>query len=325
MTIAQKIRVGVLRGGPSSEYEISLNTGSSVLNNLPEKYAPVDIFITKYGVWHVGGVAVEPEQALRRVDVVYNALHGEYGEDGKVQHTLEQFGIPFTGSPKFPSSVAMNKLTTKKFVEQQGVKIPLHIIIKRDEYNEGDIDELLKTMPRPLVIKPVSLGSSIGVTIADTTEEINSGLRNIFEMCEKAMVEEYIEGKEATCAVTDKFRDVPVYAFLPIEIIPAVDKKLFDYNAKYVDEKTRYICPGNFTREEKDELQRLAVLVHSTLSLRHYSRSDFIVSPRGIYFLEVNSLPCLTRQSLMSKSLDSIGSSLPHFLDHIITLAIDRK
>ena len=111
----EKIRVGVLRGGMSSEYDVSLKTGDSVLRHLPEdKYFPVDILVTKDGTWHIGGRPTDLPKVSRRVDVVFNALHGEYGEDGKVQRLIECFGIPFTGSGSIPSAIGMNKALSKE-------------------------------------------------------------------------------------------------------------------------------------------------------------------------------------------------------------------
>ena len=136
------------------------------------------------------------------------------------------------------------------------------------------------------------------------------------------MVEENIKGREATCGVVDKFRGNDFYSLLPIEIIKPEKSDFFDYEAKYCG-GSQEICPGNFSRDEKEAIQELAVAAHKVLGLRHYSRSDFIISPgRGIYILEVNTLPGLTAESLLPKSLQAVGCSLPDFLDHLITLAL---
>jgi D-alanine-D-alanine ligase len=136
------------------------------------------------------------------------------------------------------------------------------------------------------------------------------------------MVEEFIRGKEATCGVVEKMRDHDLYPLMPVEIRPK-GKKMFDYDAKYSGE-TEEICPGNFNNEEKLELHRLAQLAHRELGLRHYSRSDFIVSPRGVYYLETNTLPGLTTESLLPKELAASGLQYPNFLEHLINLALRR-
>lgn len=324
-----KTIVGVLRGGPSSEYEVSLQTGAGVLKNLNrEKFEPRDIFIAKNGAWHLGGFQYSPDHILHRVDVIFNALHGEYGEDGKVQRILEHFGTPFTGSRSLPSAMAMNKVMTKNRIDHivgTPVRLPRHIVI---ENSEGDLErkimEVWRTFLQPSVIKPVALGSSVGVGLARDFPTFRALILGALEKSEAALVEEYIRGREATCGVVESFRGEEIYQLLPVEIVPPAEKDFFDYQAKYSG-ISREICPGNFSPEEKKEIQQVAALVHQTLGLGHYSRSDFIVSPkRGIYFLEVNTLPGLTSESLLPKSLAAVGCSFPDFLEHLITLALNR-
>ena len=322
-----KTIVGVLRGGPSSEYEVSLQTGASVLKNLNrERYEPRDILIAKNGAWHMDGFRRGEDYILHRVDVVFNALHGEYGEDGKVQRIMEHFGTPFTGSLSLPSAMAFNKALTKNHIAGTSVRLPRHIVIENSEEDlERKIKEVWRTFLQPSVVKPVALGSSVGVGIARDFPTFRALILGALEKSDGAMVEEYIQGREATCGVVKNFRGEEIYQLLPIEIIPPPEKDFFDYEAKYSG-ISREICPGNFSPEEKAEIQQAAALVHRTLGLGHYSRSDFIVSPkRGIYFLEVNTLPGLTNESLLPKSLAAIGCSLPDFLEHLLTLALDRK
>ena len=322
-----KIIVGVLRGGPSSEYEVSLKTGASVLKNLNrERYEPRDILIAKDGAWHMDGFRRGEDYILHRVDVVFNALHGEYGEDGKVQRIMEHFGAPFTGSLSLPSAIAMNKVMTKNNVAGTSVRLPRHIVIENSDENlERKIIDAWKTFTQPSVVKPMALGSSVGVGIARDFPTLRALILGVLKKSDGAMVEEYIQGREATCGVVENFRGEEIYQLLPVEIIPPPERDFFDYQAKYSG-ISREICPGNFSAEEKKEIQQAARLVHKTLGLGHYSRSDFIVSPkRGIYFLEVNTLPGLTSESLFPKSLVAIGCSLPDFLEHLIMLALDRK
>lgn len=320
-----KIRVGVLRGGPSNEYEVSLKTGGAVLKHLPEeKYETRDIFIDKQGAWHMRGRPMWPEDVLQHVDVAFNALHGAYGEDGQVQHILETFAIPFTGSGSLSSALAMNKLHTKERAQKAGVKVAFHIVLVPDREVEDIAKHVFKTFPQPWVIKPVSSGSTVGVSIARSFEELVGGIAEAFRHSEKVFIEDYVRGVEATVGVINNFRGEEVYVLPPIEIIPAAGHDFFDYEAKYSG-ASQERCPGNFTQEEKHELERLARLVHTELGLRHYSRSDFIVNPKGIYFLEVNTLPGLTEQSLVPKAVEAIGSSFSEFLDHLVTLALEKR
>lgn len=317
-----KITVGVLRGGPSSEYDVSLKSGSSVLNSLSQdRYNIHDLFIDKEGVWHKRGFPMDPEKALRSVDIAIIALHGEYGEDGTVQKLLEKFSIPYTGSNSFSSAVGMNKVLTKNKIN---ILTPYHKTLGVTDSLHNDIVNLFRSFPMPAVIKPITGGSSVGITIARNFTEFEEGIKKAFEYSHKVLVEEYIVGREATCGVIDNFRNEDQYILLPVEIIPPQENSFFDYDAKYGG-KSNEISPGNFTESEKIAIQEATKHVHNELGLRHYSRSDFIVSPKGIYFLEVNTLPGLTEESVFPKSLSAIGSSLPEFLDHVIDLALNRK
>ncbi|HQF40699.1 MAG TPA: D-alanine--D-alanine ligase, partial [Candidatus Paceibacterota bacterium] len=318
------IRVGVMRGGLGSEYEVSLKTGATVLEYLPrEKYQPRDILITKDGQWHMDGFGIEPARLRNSLDVVFNALHGEFGEDGQVQTLLDNTMLPYTGSGRLASALGMNKVAAKEIISRAGLKVPRGVHLKfKPETNAEAVayDVFLKISP-PWIVKPVGRGSSVGVFLAKTFDDLVVAVSECFKISEVILVEEYIRGREATCGVVDDFRGHKTYPLLPIEIAPPAGKKFFDYEAKYSGQSTE-ICPGQFSVGEKRELGELAAAVHKLLGLKHYSRTDFIVSPRGIYILEVNSLPGLTAESLVPKSLAALGVPLPHFLDHVVSLAL---
>lgn len=316
-----KTVVGVLRGGPSSEYDVSLKTGANVLSALDtERYEPRDLFISRGGDWHNFGMPVSPEKALRGVDVVVNAMHGEYGEDGQVQSILDALQVPYTGSDAIASALAFNKHKTKEIARELGVKVAHSRLV----HEGGDLDQLahdiFRTFPHPAIVKPVIGGSSVGTTVADSFHALRYGLERAFEVAPEVLVEEFIKGREATVGVVEDFRNEKSYALLPIEIIPPPAASFFDYNAKYGGE-TQEICPGNFSTDEKHTLMQAARAMHEGLGLSHYSRSDFIVGKRGIFFLETNTLPGLTSESLLPKALHAIGAKVSDFLDHIINLA----
>lgn len=319
-----KKRVGVLRGGPSTEYEVSLKSGKSVIDNLADRYEVYDILISKDGTWHYLGTPIKPENLFKKVDVIFNALHGAYGEDGTVQKLLDTFGIPYTGSTALASAIGMNKVLSKKVYKNHNLKTPLHTTISRKDSSPEIILNLFKSFPMPAVVKPVSGGSSVGTSIAKTLRELEVAINDALEYCDEALIEEFISGKEATCGVVDNFRNESVYSLFPVEIRKPGESSFFDYNAKYSGESEE-ICPGNFALAEKKIIQEMAVNAHKALGLRHYSRSDFIIHPkRGIYILETNTLPGLTGESLLPKSLKAVGSNLPDFLDHLIDLALKK-
>lgn len=317
--------VAVLRGGVGDEHDVSLKTGMNVLRRLEHSaFRPTDVYIDRSGIWHVRGVPMLPARALTGADVVFNALHGAYGEDGTVQRELDRMGIPYTGSGAFASSVAMNKVLTKNMLASTGIRMAHHVVIGVTPDLEKTVIEIFRTFPQPSIIKPVNSGSSVGVTLARSFFDFYDGIKKAFQYAKEVIVEEYIKGREATVGVIDGMRGKKIYTLPPVEIILPVTSRIFDWQAKYGGE-TREECPAHFTRAQVEELERAAAQVHETLGLRHYSRSDFIMTPKGPVFLETNTLPGLTDQSLLPKSLGAVGISMDEFLTHVIGLALEKK
>jgi len=333
------IKVGVIRGGISPEYEISLKTGANVLSclresQLKDKYQALDIFIDKSGVWHLNGIPTNLSELSNRIDVFFNALHGDYGEDGKIQQELEQWKIPYTGSGPLASAIGYNKALTKECFSNLGLNTPRHILVPayledmdgpKEEYAKRKAFDIIRQLPPPWIVKPLSGGSSMGIHFCRSYDELVFAFQVGVNEKVSVLVEELIEGKEATVSVIDKFRNKDFYVLPPTEIKIPKTKNFFDYEAKYTG-MSQEICPGNFSREEKEELEKLAKAIHSGLNLSHYSRSDFIIHPKkGIYAIEVNTLPGLTNESLTPKALSSVGASMSEFIDHILQLALNHK
>jgi len=317
--------VGVLRGGPSKEHDVSLKTGAAILANLPEeRFAVRDIYIDKQGQWHDRGRITTPERVLRQIDVAFVGLHGEYGEDGEVQKILERFGVPYTGSNPFSSYLAMHKLMSKMRASEEGIRSPEFRHIEHNEDCEAIVLDITRTFHQPVVVKPIGWGSSVGVSVVGGYAAVLSAIQKLFsEGTRSVLVEEYVRGQEATIGIVEGFRGEDLYALPAIEIIPPAGD-FFSHDSKYSG-ATQEVCPGNFSRVTVEELQRLARVMHRSLGLRHYSRSDFIVAPSGIYYLETNTLPGLTPESLMPKSLAAVGVSFSDFLSHVVNLALGRS
>lgn len=293
-----------MRGGPSREYEVSLKTGSAVLDALDrERYEPRDIFISKGGEWHVHGVAMEPERALKGTDVAFNAMHGDYGEDGQLQRTLDRLGVPYTGSSAFASSLSYNKHHAKDAIQKLGLKVPYSTVIDLEPAQDQEIEalaqKLFRSFPQPSVVKPAAGGSRMAMTVAQSYHGLERALREAAAHSPKILVEEYIPGQDASVGVVENFRGEEVYALVPTQ--------------------------GAFSYEEKGRLAELARAAHQGLGLAHYSDSDFIVSKRGIYYLETNALPKLHKESKLAGALSYVGASLSHFIDHIISLAQSKR
>ncbi|MFZ2831662.1 MAG: D-alanine--D-alanine ligase [Minisyncoccia bacterium] len=319
-----KLRVGVMRGGLGSEYSVSLNTGKNVLNALPkDKYEGRDLLITGDGVWHINGMPTTPAKLAQHVDVVFNALHGEFGEDGKVQNILELFKMPYTGSTALPSAIGMNKELAKKYFSAAGIKVPRGMVISRGEEVSDVVARVGAEINAPYVVKPLAGGSSFGLSLARDTQELIDALEKALAYGEKAMIEEYVRGREMTVGVIDSAKGFGSYVSSPLEIL-LPENTLFDYDQKY-NNLMHPIGPARMSEVDRKALEETALLAHAHLGARHYARYDFIVNEDGPHLLEVNTLPGLTDNSLLMKSLALNGLLLPEFVDYVLTLALQKK
>lgn len=298
-----KIHVGVLRGGASREYEKSLSSGANILKNLPDKYIGHDILVTKDGVWHFEGLPITPEKLFKKVDVIFNALHGLNPEVLNIFHSHH---FPHTGSRTLASSLSAHKGLSKKILGHQKIKIPHSIEVS----DEGDIHrqslEIFRKIPLSVAVSPVS-NSNGEVFFSRNFIELENALRETFKLSPIALIEENISGKEASCIVINHFRGQKQYTLLPIETVSK-------------------ISPGKFSKDEKAKLQDLAKRVHTALGLEHYSQVNFVVHPkRGIYLKNIETFPELGEDSLLSHSLSAVGGNMSHFIDHMIGLALTGK
>jgi len=313
-------RVAVLRGGPSEEYSVSMQTGGKVLEALDKlDYAFKDIVVTRKGEWLEQGLILQPESALQAVDVVFVALHGAYGEDGQVQRILERKKIPFTGSRALSSAIAFNKELTKHTLRNQGINMPRHRRLTRSDIDnlEEEIPHIFAEIGRELFIKPVASGSSFGAFYVPNQETFSTVVNQLLSEYETILVEQFIRGKEATVGILNNFRGEDFYALPVIEIVPPNGEPLFSNQDKY-NGNTEEIVPGRFSYSEKERLSSAAQIVHKVIGCDQYSRSDFIVSDGEVYFLEVNTLPGLTNESLFPKAAAAVGLDYNQLIQHLI-------
>ena len=319
-----KIRVGVMRGGPGSEYHISLRTGGNVLAALSrDKYEPHDILVTNKGEWNIDGVPIHPSKLNQQVDVVFNALHGEFGEDGKVQNILDFFNIPYTGSTVLTSAIGMNKDLAKKHFSKAGIKVPRGIVVLRGEEIDVVIERVKLGVKPPYVVKPLNGGSSIGLSLARNEKELIAAIEHALMYGGEAIVEEYVHGREIMVGVINAVDGERAYAMAPLEILMP-EGVLYDYTQKYTN-PTYPIGLARMRDDERHELEHAALHAHSSLGVRHYATYDFILGDEGPCLLEVNTLPGLTNTSLFPKALAHFGLPLPEFVDFVIDLALGRK
>ncbi|MBU1710738.1 MAG: D-alanine--D-alanine ligase [Proteobacteria bacterium] len=306
-----KLRVALLAGGKSGEREVSLKGALEVEKALdPQKYT-----VKRYDPANDLGKLAED---AKNIDVAFILLHGVFGEDGTVQGYLDLLGIPYQGSGVLGSAIAMDKNLAKELYHNAGLLVADWVMALPQDIDSpaGLADEL----DLPLVIKPVRQGSSLGMSIAETEEELGRGIREAFKYDNAVMVEKFIAGREITGAVlgNDTLEALPI-----VEIIPDQKYRFFDYEAKYQPGATREVCPAEIGPELTRRAQDIAVTAHKALLLRGYSRTDMIISGTDIYVLETNTIPGMTSTSLLPQAAAAQGLSFSALLDRLIELALE--
>ncbi|HEX4103943.1 MAG TPA: D-alanine--D-alanine ligase [Candidatus Paceibacterota bacterium] len=321
----KKLKILVLAGGPSSEHEVSLRTAQMVLKNLdPQKYRASLAVIKKDKKWHFhpGGKPMHIGDAMKRLnpsrfDFVFIAMHGPFGEDGRMQAILEWAGLPYAGSGVVSSAMAMDKGVSNILYKTNGLRVPRYVVLRRGANVKG-----LK-IALPVVVKPVNGGSSVGVSIVKAKKELGKALNVAFKEGDRVMLQGYIKGRELTCGVLEDEEGTP-FALPPTEIIPKTSS-FFDYRAKYKVGGSLEITPARLAEPKLKELQQLALKAHTTLGCRGMSRSDFILRGNKFYILETNTIPGMTETSLLPQAAKVAGIDFPSLLDLMIAGELRKK
>lgn len=253
-------------------------------------------------------------EICQMADIVFIALHGQNGEDGRVQATFDMLGIPYTGSGYLGAGMAMDKTITKQMVEPAGVRTPAYA---HYSYTEKDIPQIVAKTQIPCVVKTPEGGSSVGVYIIKEADQLVPALREALKYGHEVLIEQYIEGREFTCAVLMD-RALPSVEIAPLE-------RFYDYSNKYKAGATQEICPGRCTPEVEKTMGEYALKVHKTLGLRTYSRSDFMVdADNTVWFLEVNTLPGMTPTSLVPQEAAAVGISYEELCEIVVRDGLAR-
>lgn len=309
-------RVAVLLGGASSERAVSLASGKMVMKHLPaDRYRAIAYDPGK----PKDLIRLIRDAKAKKIDVVFNALHGTHGEDGHIQGLLEILGLPYTGSGVLASAQALDKSRTKELYASVRIPSPKGIVVTRQAFKKDPnavIQMIAKKLGRSIVVKPNASGSSVGLSVRpprkDWKRAIGKALKEDGVSC---LVESLIEGRELTVPVLEK-NGVP-HALSVIEIRTA--SGLFDYKAKYHDARTQEICPAPISRHATRLAKQLAMKAHAILGCRGYSRTDMILDERGrLWVLETNTLPGLTAASLLPKAAKEEGMELSELLERIL-------
>lgn len=303
-------RIGVLMGGPSSEREISLKSGKAVFEAFKQlglDAAAIDIKTD----------TIEENINLIKsydIDCAFLALHGRFGEDGQIQHILDSINLPYTGSGVEASKLAMDKVLSRKVFEANGLTVPRYKVFERTSF----LARWSNHLGFPLVIKPATHGSSIGLSIIEKEEDLVKAVDLAFSFDDRIIIEEYIKGRELTVGILEE-RALPV-----IEIIPK--KAFFDFEAKYQPGLTEYVVPAQLKEEVAERTKKAALSAHQLLGCSGCSRVDLILNQNEIPFvLEVNTIPGLTSTSLLPKAARCVGIEFSDLCLKLVRLAYEKR
>ncbi len=306
------LKVAVLMGGVSAEREVSLNTGAQVAEALSAAgHDPVQV--------DSGAEGFMADLVEASPDVVFVCLHGRYGEDGTVQGLLELLGLPYVGSGVLASALAMDKVMSKHFFGHAGIATPAYVHLRAGD--PVDQDAITAVLGTKTVVKPANEGSAIGVTIAHDPSELPAAIAAAFRRDDSVLVERFIAGVEVTVGVLG---NAELLALPVLEIVP--EHEFYDYESKYVPGMSRHIIPARVSEKARAECERLSLEAHRTLGCRGMSRADLIVAEDGtVYLLEVNTIPGMTRTSLLPDAARAAGIEFPELCDRLVDLALEGR
>jgi D-alanine-D-alanine ligase len=308
------VRVVVLAGGRSSEHDVSLASAASVRAGLVEGgHEPIDVRIDRSGRWTLDGAELElaPAGGLLEADAVFPALHGPFGEDGTVQGLLDLLDVPYVGAGVLASSLSMDKALFKDLMAAHAVPQVDYAVVRDGQRPRLDF-------PLPAFVKPARLGSSVGISKASGSEELQRSLALAFEHDPVVVVERMAHGIEVECSVLGNSRPD---ASTPGEIV-VTERDWYDYEAKYTDGGMELVVPARTPHLE--EVQRLAKEVFAIVGCSGMARVDFFVTGDGVLVNELNTIPGFTATSVYAKLWEESGVPYAELLDRLLALAVER-
>ncbi len=326
----KKTRVGVIFGGKSGEHEVSVRSATSIFRALdPKKYEIVLLGVDKIGKWlpvdqkwlPIGaGMKALPdgnksiEMTSQKIDVAFPIIHGTYGEDGSLQGMLEMLDVAYVGAGVLGSAVGMDKDVQKRLLSQAGIDVAKSWVIRKPEKIKVNF---------PVYVKPVNMGSSVGVSRVSSISNLVSSIDKAFKYDTTVIIEEEIIGREIEVSVLGN--DDPI-ASVPGEVIP-VGHEFYDYEAKYIDENgAQLVVPAAMTKSQIAKIKKVAIKAYKTLECSGMARVDMFLTPTGkIVVNEINTLPGFTSISMYPKLWEASGLSYAKLLDKLIELAIEKK
>jgi D-alanine-D-alanine ligase len=323
----------VLMGGMSSEHEVSVASGTKVAETIDlDRYEVTSVLITKEGEWCFPDAPpmeiyeATAELKRRGFECAFIALHGAFGEDGRIQGMLDLLGIPYTSSGCAASGLAIDKLRSKAIVAEAGIRVAPYCTVTLREWQEDADGVTARTAAQlgfPCVVKSPCQGSSVGLAIARDEAAFRAAMPEVLAYGNTVMIEAFVRGTEVTCGVLDIEPSASPVA-LPVTEIRPIASSFFDYHAKYTPGASAEITPAEIADEVTSEVQKSAVKVHDLIGCSIWSRSDFIVGPDGPVWLEVNTVPGMTATSLYPQAAAAAGIPYAQLLSLFIEAAIAK-
>lgn len=315
-------RIGILRGGTNAEYHLSLATGASIQRAvLAAGFDGVDILIDTQGVLHVRGVPTPIDVVSDHVDIVWNALHGDVGEDGTIQTILRLHGIPYFGSDAAVAELLHNKKATKEIAEKLGIPTPIALYIDPRDTECGTVGDITqrayRTMAPPWVVKPVSGGASIHAHFALTPLDLTNYIQESVERGVPFLIEQYIFGREVVVGTIDQFRGAAPYVLPVVEVRSAYCGILEHSHRNPQQEYAR--LRGGCTDEERKKVSALAVMLHEAYGALDYIQSEFIIDKQGTaWFIESDAFPHLHTSAPFLIGMEGVGASLQELAQSMV-------
>ena len=307
-------KIVVLMGGPSSEAEISRLTGTAILNALQEKG------------YNAVGMEFVPKTLVEDIkesgcDIVFNAVHGKYGEDGRIAAVLEMIDMPYTSCSVLSSAITMDKVASKHLFRSTGISTPNCLIYRKTDTDRNLVEEIAGKFSMPVVVKAASQGSSIGVEIVEKKEDLQKAIDACFEYDDAILVEEFIKGRELS---------IPVYGNKEKKALPIIEittnSGRYDYKSKYTKGESFHIIPAPLSEELTAKIQELCIDACRVADCRGVVRVDVMLSEENIpYVLEINSVPGMTQTSLVPDAANHVGISFGELCEMILQMAIEEK
>lgn len=322
------MNIGVIVGGYSPEFKISVKSGVFILNHLKsEKYTSYLVIITKK-LWYVkikdmkisinkSSFSFKLKEKTIKFDALLNTIHGTPGEDGKLQAYWNIIEIPFSGCDFYESALTFNKKHTSCILEKVGIPVGNSLLFRRKDVI--DYKKIVKEINTPFIVKPNRSGSSLGVSKVNRDFQFKKALTFAFEQDEEVVLESFLDGIEVSVGVLQYLEDIKILGIT--EIISNND--FFDYEAKY-NQKSKEITPAKISDDLKNKVEKLAIKIYKTLSINGFSRIDFIIVNDTPYFIEINTNPGLSEESIFPKQIKYAKLSFSELLDNEINRIIKK-